>query len=131
HDLDDVDLVDALDLENKIKKLEKDFSRLLKAKKAKEAKDANEAKLKVNKEVVVLSIDEDVACFNDVKYTLTDVEIRMFKERPTTSRAPTTYTSNAQAASTSAPKRRKIAMTRCVLDLRALDYPTSLPPLAT
>ncbi|GJV87813.1 hypothetical protein Tco_1531751 [Tanacetum coccineum] len=134
HDLDDVDLVDALDLENRIKKLEEDFSRLLKA------KEAEEAKLKVNKEVVQVSSDEgfsgdeDDVCFNDVKYPLTDAEIRMFKEKPTTSRAPTrqlastftrsralvaststfkastrsrapiAFTSNAQAASTSAPR---------------------------
>ncbi|GKG29954.1 hypothetical protein Tco_0419852, partial [Tanacetum coccineum] len=32
------------------------------------------------------SVDEDVVCFNDVKYPLTDAEIRMFKDTPTTSR---------------------------------------------
>ncbi|GKA81546.1 hypothetical protein Tco_0788238, partial [Tanacetum coccineum] len=92
HDLDDVDLDhvdhDALDLENRVKKLEEDFSRILKAKKAKEAK---EAELKVNKVVQVSSdegffFDEDVVLFNDVKYPLTDAKIRMFKERPTTSK---------------------------------------------
>ncbi|GKA39765.1 hypothetical protein Tco_0732316 [Tanacetum coccineum] len=102
HDDDDLD---ALDLENIIKKLEEDFGRLLKAKKA---------ELKA-KEVMLVEV----------------VQVSSDEERPTTSRAPTTYTSNAQAASTSAPKGRKIAMTRCVLDLRALDYPTSLPPSAT
>nr|GEY94660.1 hypothetical protein [Tanacetum cinerariifolium] len=104
--LDDVDLND-LDLENKIKKLEEDFGRMLKAKKGKEV---DEAELKVNKVVQVSSDeddsnnegsdeddssdeglfgDEDVVLFNDVKYSLTDVEIRMFKERPTTSKAHT------------------------------------------
>ncbi|GJV83923.1 hypothetical protein Tco_1523821 [Tanacetum coccineum] len=101
--LDDVDLVDAFDLENRIKKLSEDFNRLLKAKKAKEAKEANEAedaRLNVKKEVVEVCsdeedssdegffCDEDVVMFIDVKYPLSDVEIRMFKERPTTSRAP-------------------------------------------
>ncbi|GJV25869.1 hypothetical protein Tco_1378564 [Tanacetum coccineum] len=76
----------------KIKKLEEDFSRLLKAKESKEAK---EAKSKVKTEVVEVSSDEgfygdeDVVLFNDVKYPLSDAEIRMFKKRPTTSRAPT------------------------------------------
>ncbi|GKC52450.1 hypothetical protein Tco_1075195 [Tanacetum coccineum] len=70
----------------------KDFSRLLKAKESKEAK---EAKSKVKTEVVEVSSDEgfygdeDVVLFNDVKYPLSDAEIRMFKKRPTTSRAPT------------------------------------------
>nr|GEU60282.1 hypothetical protein [Tanacetum cinerariifolium] len=96
HDLDDVDLdhadLNGLDLENRVKKLEDDFSRMLKAKKAKEADDAES---KVSKEVVQVSSDEgfsgdeDVMCFNDVKYPLTDAEIRMFKDRPTTSRALT------------------------------------------
>ncbi|GKB44749.1 hypothetical protein Tco_0889691, partial [Tanacetum coccineum] len=118
HDLDDVDLdhvdLDGRDLENIVIKLEEDFSRMLKEKKAKEAKKADEAELKVNEG---FSGDEDVVCFNDVKYPLTDAEIRMFKERPIISRAPiaTTFTfkastrsrahiaftSNAQAASTS------------------------------
>nr|GEX34497.1 hypothetical protein [Tanacetum cinerariifolium] len=93
-DLDDVDL----DLENEIKKLEMDFGRMLKAKKTKEAK---HDQAKVNKEVVQVSSnkdvssdlgvfgDEDLVLFNDVNYRLTDTEIRMFKERPTISRAPT------------------------------------------
>ncbi|GJS58429.1 hypothetical protein Tco_0653213 [Tanacetum coccineum] len=93
----------------KIKKLSEDFNRLLEAKKAKEAKEAEKAKLKVKKEVVEVSIDEgdssdeDVVLFNDAKYLLSDVEIRMFMERPTTSRAPTTSTSirsRAPSAST-------------------------------
>ncbi|GKG55312.1 hypothetical protein Tco_0571952, partial [Tanacetum coccineum] len=33
--------------------------------------------------------DEDLVLFNDVKYPLTDAEIKMFKERSTRSRAPT------------------------------------------
>ncbi|GKA85527.1 hypothetical protein Tco_0807181 [Tanacetum coccineum] len=115
HDLDDVDL-DALNLENIIKKLKEDFSRMLKAKKA------EHDQLMVNKEVVQVSSDEDdssdegffgdedVVLFNDVKYLLTDVEIRMFKERPTRSITPI-----RQVASTStrsrAPSTRSTAPT--------------------
>ncbi|GKE22432.1 hypothetical protein Tco_1433944 [Tanacetum coccineum] len=117
-----------------IKKLEVDFGIMLKANTAKQAKHDH---LKVNKEVIQISSDgdvssdeyvfgdEDLVLFNDVKYPLTNAEIMMFKERPTRSRAPTrqvasTSTSNAQAASTSALRRyTKIAMTRCVLGLRA------------
>ncbi|GKC96581.1 hypothetical protein Tco_1162023 [Tanacetum coccineum] len=154
HDLDDVDLnhvdLDGLDLENRVKKLKEEFSRMLKANKANEAK---EKELKMNEEVVQVSndegfsSDEDVVCFNDVKYPLTDVEIRMFKERPTTSRAPTASTfafkastrskapiastSNTQDASTSALRvYRRIAMTGCVLGLRALDDPNAPLPSA-
>ncbi|GJY88610.1 hypothetical protein Tco_0503238 [Tanacetum coccineum] len=58
HDLDDVDLVEALDLENGVKILEEDFSRLFFG-------------------------DEDVLCFNNVKYPLTDAEIRLLKKTPT------------------------------------------------
>ncbi|GKC45974.1 hypothetical protein Tco_1063696 [Tanacetum coccineum] len=157
--------------------------------KLEEAKEAEEAEFKVNKEVVQLSSDEDdssdegcfgdedVVLFNNVKYPLTDAEIRMFKERPTTSRAPTrqvasnstrsrapstgsraptstrsraptaststfkastrsraptTCTSNAKYTSTSALRGyKKIAMTRCVLGLRALNNLNAPPPLAT
>ncbi|GJS90796.1 hypothetical protein Tco_0773432 [Tanacetum coccineum] len=87
-DGDDVDLFDALDLKNRVIKLKEDFTRLLKAKKAKEAKEAEEVELKVNKEVVQVSSDEcfsgdeNVVCFDDVKYPLTDAEIKMFKETP-------------------------------------------------
>nr|GEX70013.1 hypothetical protein [Tanacetum cinerariifolium] len=153
HDLDDVDLdhvdLDGLDLENKIKKLEEDFSMILKANKSKEAEEAE------------LKVDIEVVCFNDVKYLFTDVEIRIFKERPTTSRAPTRQlaftstrsralitstftfkastrsraptasTSNAQAPSTSTPRvYRRIAMTECVLGLRAHNDPNAPPPSA-
>nr|GEV62573.1 hypothetical protein [Tanacetum cinerariifolium] len=82
--LDDVDMVDAFDLENRIKNLSEDFNRLLKAKKAKEAKEAEEAELKVKR----FFSDEDVVLFNDVKYPLSDAEIRMFEERSTTLIAP-------------------------------------------
>ncbi|GJW37149.1 hypothetical protein Tco_0060069 [Tanacetum coccineum] len=104
-DADDVDLVDALDLENRVKKLKGDFNSLLKAKKQRS--------------------DEDVVYFNDVKYPLTDAEIRMFKETPTTSRGP-----RRQLASTSTRSRALIASTtsrgpRCVL---ALFSPNALPP---
>nr|GEW63132.1 peptidase C48, SUMO/sentrin/Ubl1 [Tanacetum cinerariifolium] len=108
HDLYDVDL-DGLDLENIVKKLKEVFSRMLKAK---EAKEAGEAELKVNEEVVQVSSDkgfsgdEDVVCFNDVKYSLTDTEIRMFKERPITSKSPP-----RQLASTSTRSRAHTAFT--------------------
>ncbi|GKD30258.1 hypothetical protein Tco_1241036, partial [Tanacetum coccineum] len=127
HDLDDVDLdhvdLDGRDLENIVIKLEEDFY--------------DEG----------FSGNEDVVCFNDVKYPLTDAEIRMFKERPTISRAltattftfkastrsraPIASTSNAQAASTSAPRvyMRK-GMTGCVLGLRAHNDPNAPPPTA-
>ncbi|GKB20244.1 hypothetical protein Tco_0854167 [Tanacetum coccineum] len=124
-------MVDALDLQNRIKKLSKDFNRLLKAKKAKEAKEAELT------EVVEVSSDEgffgdeDLVLYNDFNYPLSDAEIRMFKERPTTSRATTASTftrsraptastrsralirstSNAQAASTAPRGYMKIAMT--------------------
>ncbi|GJT51022.1 hypothetical protein Tco_0977179 [Tanacetum coccineum] len=98
-----------------VKKLKEDFSRILKAKKAKEANEVEEAELKVNKEVVQepsdegFFWDEDVVLFNDVKYPLTDAKIRMFKERPTTSKDLT-----RQLASTStrsrAPSTRSIAL---------------------
>ncbi|GJW50798.1 hypothetical protein Tco_0092149 [Tanacetum coccineum] len=129
-DADDVDLFDALDLENIVIKLEEDFTRLLKAKKAKEAKKAEEAELKVNKVVQVssdkgFSGDEDIVCHNDVKYPLTNVEIRMFMEIPTTSRGL-----KRQFASTSTRSRALIDSTkkpgsRCVL---ALFAPNALPP---
>nr|GEY94511.1 hypothetical protein [Tanacetum cinerariifolium] len=95
-DLDDVDL-DHVDLENIVKNLKEDFSRMLKENKAKEGNEADEAELKVNK---------DVVCFNDVKYPLTNAEIKMFKKRPTTSKAPT-----RQLASTSTRFRAPIAST--------------------
>ncbi|GKA30293.1 hypothetical protein Tco_0716598 [Tanacetum coccineum] len=42
--------------------------------KGKKAKEARKAKMKVNK---------DVLCFNNVKYPLTDAEIRLLKKTPT------------------------------------------------
>nr|GFA21036.1 hypothetical protein [Tanacetum cinerariifolium] len=75
--------------------------------------------------------NEYLVLLSDVKYPLTNAEIMMFKERPKRSRAPTrqvafTSTSNAQAASTSALRRyRKIAMTGCVLALRAPNDPNA------
>ncbi|GKE20490.1 hypothetical protein Tco_1432002 [Tanacetum coccineum] len=109
-----VDLVDALDLQNIIKKLSEDFNMLVKAQKTKEAK---EAKI---------------------------VEIRTVKERPTTSRAPITSTSktsrlivpiastsNAQAASTALRGYMKIALTGCVLGLRAPNDHNAPPPSTT
>ncbi|GJV99049.1 hypothetical protein Tco_1554301 [Tanacetum coccineum] len=122
-----VDLVDALDLQNIIKKLSEDFNMLVKAQKTKEAKEAKVVEVSSDEEDFSdegFFGDKDVVLFNDVKYPLTDAEIRMFKERPTTSRAPIASTSttsrsivliastsNAQAASTAPRGYRKIAMT--------------------
>ncbi|GKF59559.1 hypothetical protein Tco_0176345, partial [Tanacetum coccineum] len=112
------------DLQNRVSKLEVDLAWAIKAKQvehdkgkakqaehdlddAKKAKEAKEAELKVNKEVVQVSSDEgfssdeDVVCFNNVKYPLTDVEIRMFKEKITTSKATTSTRFRALVASTS------------------------------
>ncbi|GKF51650.1 hypothetical protein Tco_0148117 [Tanacetum coccineum] len=102
-------------------------------------------------EVVKVSSDEDVVLFNDVKYPLSYPEIRMFKEIPTTSRAPTAFTStrsrapnastrsrapiastsNAQAASTTPRGYMKIDMTGCMLALRAPNDPNAPPPSTT
>nr|GEY27522.1 hypothetical protein [Tanacetum cinerariifolium] len=126
------------------------------------AKESEDMPFSIMKEMVQVSSDEDdysdeglidnedVILFNDVKYPPTDAEKRMFKERPTTSRAPSTRsraptaststrfraptasTSNAQAASTLAPRGyMKIAMTGCVLSLRAPDDPNAPPSSAT
>ncbi|GKC66464.1 hypothetical protein Tco_1099062 [Tanacetum coccineum] len=125
HDRDDVDLVDALDLENRIKKLEENF------------------KVVQVSSYEGFSDDEDVVYINDVKYLFTGVEIRMFKERPTISkalkaststrsRALIASTSTAQAASTSAPKvYYRIAMIGCVLSLRTPNDPTAPPSTAS
>nr|GEV07035.1 hypothetical protein [Tanacetum cinerariifolium] len=99
-DASDVDLVDALDHKNKVKKLEGDFS-------------SDEG----------FSSDEDVVCFNDVKYHLTDAEIMMFKETPTTSKGP-----RRQLASTATVSRAPIASTtskapRCILSSFAPNAP--------
>ncbi|GKF28731.1 hypothetical protein Tco_0095073, partial [Tanacetum coccineum] len=134
------DDLDALDLENRIKKLEEDFE--LKEKEAMLAEVVQVSSDEDDSSDEGLFGDEDVVLFNDVKYPLTDAEIRMFKERPTTSRAPTASTStrsraptastsNAQAASTSALRGRKIAMTGCILGLRAPNDPNAPPPSAT
>nr|GEU73243.1 putative reverse transcriptase domain-containing protein [Tanacetum cinerariifolium] len=75
HELDDL-VLDDLDLENTIKKLEGDFE-VVKI----SSKD-------VSSDEGIFG-EEDLVLFNDVKYPLTDVEIIMFNERPTRSRAPT------------------------------------------
>ncbi|GKD99189.1 hypothetical protein Tco_1383086 [Tanacetum coccineum] len=124
-----------------------------KAKKVKEANETNEAK-KGEKEVVEVSSDEehssdegffgdeDLVLYNDVKYPLSNAEIRMFKERPTTStstrsRTPTAATrsralivstSNAQAAFTPPRGYKKIALRGCVLGLKAPNDPNAPPP---
>ncbi|GJW77380.1 hypothetical protein Tco_0139062 [Tanacetum coccineum] len=124
-----VDLVDALDLQNRIKKLYEDFNMLVKTPKTKEAKEAKVVKVSSDEKDFSdegFFDDEDVVLFNVVKYPLTYAEIRMFKERPTTSRAPITSTSttsrsvvpiasisNAQASSTAPRGYMKIAMTGC------------------
>ncbi|GKB19404.1 hypothetical protein Tco_0853327 [Tanacetum coccineum] len=104
------DLVDALDLQNRIKKLSEDFNTFVKAKKIKEAKEAEVVEVPSDEKDTsdeAFFGDEDLVLFNHVKYPLSDAEIRMFKERPTTfnstrSRAPTASTrSKALIASTS------------------------------
>ncbi|GJW50376.1 hypothetical protein Tco_0091727 [Tanacetum coccineum] len=158
------------DLQNRVERLEGNLARAIKAKQtehdkgkatqaendidyAKKAKETKEAELKVKKEVVEVSSDErfsgdnDVVLFNDVKYPLSDAEIRMFKERLTTSRAPTASTStfkaftrskahiastsNAQDASTASRGYMKIAMIGCVLSLRDSDDLNAPPPSTT
>nr|GEV57533.1 hypothetical protein [Tanacetum cinerariifolium] len=52
------------------------------------------------------SSDEDIVCFNDVKYPLVNAKIRMFKKTPTTSIGP-----RRQLASTSTRSRGHIAST--------------------
>nr|GEZ03740.1 putative mitochondrial protein [Tanacetum cinerariifolium] len=98
----------------RIKKLKEDFGRMLKENEAKEAE------LKVNKYVVL---------FNDVKYPFTDAEIKMFKEKPATSRAPTRHVaststrSRAPTASTStrsrAPSTRSRTLTASTSTFKA------------
>ncbi|GKE53033.1 hypothetical protein Tco_1488189 [Tanacetum coccineum] len=121
-----VDMVDALDLQNRIKKLFEDFNT--------DEEDSSDE---------VFFGDEDLVLYNHVKYPLSDAEIRMFKERPTTStstrsRAPTASTrSRALIASTSnaqpaAPRGyMKIAIIGCVLGLRAPNDPNVPPPSTT
>ncbi|GKC61225.1 hypothetical protein Tco_1088823 [Tanacetum coccineum] len=140
------------DLQNRVERLEGDLARAEKGK----------AKLMLT-EVVEASSDEedssdecffgneDLVLFNDVKYPLRDAEIRMFKERPTTSRVPTASTStssraptastrsiapiastsNAQVAFTAPRGYRKIAMTSGVLALKAPNDLNAPPPLTT
>ncbi|GJT20983.1 hypothetical protein Tco_0890920 [Tanacetum coccineum] len=88
HDFDDVDLVDALD---QVIQVSSDEG---------------------------FSGDEDVVCFNDVKYPPTAAEIRMFKETPITSRGPrrqlaSTFTRSRAliASTTSRASRRQLAST--------------------
>ncbi|GJS13283.1 hypothetical protein Tco_0407755 [Tanacetum coccineum] len=61
------------------------------------------------KKIIVMKVffgDEDVVMFNDVKYLLSDDEIRMFKERPTTLRAPTASTSIRSRAPTASTRSK-------------------------
>ncbi|GJW92560.1 hypothetical protein Tco_0170113 [Tanacetum coccineum] len=84
--------------------------------------------------------DDDLDAFDLEK--LESKSLKRVLERPTTSRAPTAFTStrsraltastsNAQVASTLAPRGRKIAMRGCILGLRALNDPNAPPPSAT
>ncbi|GJZ07131.1 hypothetical protein Tco_0540924 [Tanacetum coccineum] len=118
---------------------------LLKAKKAKETK---EAELKVNKEVTEVSSDEgfsgdeDVVCFNDVKYPPTNANIRMFKEIPTTSRGPTRQLASTSTRSRAPTRQLVSSFTRsrapiastsskgpiCVLALFAPNASNAPPP---
>ncbi|GJR92070.1 hypothetical protein Tco_0216081 [Tanacetum coccineum] len=137
-----VDLFDALDLQNRIKKLFEDLNMFVKAKKTKEAKEAEVVEVPSDEEDSsdeAFFGDEDLVLFNHVKYPLSDDEIRMFKERPTTStstrsRAPTASTGfRALIASTSNPKpaalRRSRAPTASTIS-RALISSASSAQLA-
>ncbi|GJV94924.1 hypothetical protein Tco_1546501 [Tanacetum coccineum] len=74
--------------------------------------------------------DKDVVCLYDANYPLTDAEIRMFKEIPTTSKGL-----RRQLTSTSTRSRTPIASTsrrqprpRCVLPLFAPNATNAPPP---
>nr|GEW39695.1 hypothetical protein [Tanacetum cinerariifolium] len=72
--------------------------------------------LNVNKEMIELSNDEDVS----------SNEGETKRSRSPIRQDASTSTSNAQVASTSAPRGyRKIAMTGCVLALRAFNDPNA------
>ncbi|GJT24671.1 hypothetical protein Tco_0894608 [Tanacetum coccineum] len=100
-----VNLVDALDLQNKIKKFSENFNTFVKGKKTREAKEAKVVEVvKVSNDVVdssdeVFFGDEDLDLFNHVKYPLSDAEIRMFKERLTTSTSTRSRVPNASTRS--------------------------------
>ncbi|GKE99919.1 hypothetical protein Tco_0023270, partial [Tanacetum coccineum] len=130
------DLVDAIDLQNRIKKLSDDFNRFVKAgyilhtitMLAEVVEVSNDAE---DSRDLVFFGDEDLILLSNVKYPLTDAEIRIFKEKSTTSTTTTSTdliasTFNAQAA---APRGyNKINMTGCVLCLRAPNDPNAPPP---
>ncbi|GKC78705.1 hypothetical protein Tco_1129479 [Tanacetum coccineum] len=103
---DDVDLLQPC---KEVKKRQRSrIGRLIKAKKAKEADEAEVIKVSSDEG---FSCDEAVDCFNDVKYPLINSKIRMFKEKPTTSREPTkqlAYTSTRFRA----PKRQLASSSR-------------------
>ncbi|GJX95139.1 hypothetical protein Tco_0349725 [Tanacetum coccineum] len=118
-----VNLVDALDLQNNIKKLSEDFNMFVKGKKTREAKET---------EVVeVVKISSDVVDSSDEVF-FGDEDLDLVSRAPnasTRSRALIASTSNAQPA---APRGyKKIAMTGCVLGLRAPNDPNAPPPLTT
>nr|GEV69108.1 zinc finger, CCHC-type [Tanacetum cinerariifolium] len=157
HDIDDHD-IDDVDLENRIKKREEDFGRMLKAKKERRQKgkggiiegclrrDPQHPKLSQNnllplpQDPELLPQDQELPLLP----LLQDPELPLLPTRSrapatststfkttTRSRAPTASTSNAQAAFTLAPRRyMKIAMTECVLSLRAPDDLNAPLPLA-
>nr|GEY11938.1 hypothetical protein [Tanacetum cinerariifolium] len=122
------DDLDALNLKNRIKEIKEDFGRLLKTKEAKMEKEAKKVKeTKLEKEAKKEK-EADEAEFKAKEAMLAEV----VQETPTTYIAPTASASNAQVASTSAPiGYMKIAMTGCVLGLRAPDDTTASPPSAT
>ncbi|GKE15074.1 hypothetical protein Tco_1422651, partial [Tanacetum coccineum] len=150
---DEIDYVILEDLRIKYRKkrLEGDLARAIKAKqakhdkgkakqaehdlddvlflKAKKENEAKEAELKVKKEVVEVSSDEGFSGDEDIVLAPT-ASTSTFKAS-IRSRALIASTSNAQTASTAPRRYRKIAMTGCVLGLRAPDDPNAPPPSAT
>nr|GEZ72397.1 hypothetical protein [Tanacetum cinerariifolium] len=144
HDLDDVDY-DDLDFENRIKKVEVDFGRMLKVNKAKKAKHAYHDQAKkwfkypVMKMILMMKAIKILApstrsrsptAFTSIRSKAPTASTSTFKAS-IRSIAPIASTYNAQSASILASRGyMKIAMTRCVLDLRAPDDPNALPPSA-
>ncbi|GKA62462.1 hypothetical protein Tco_0761981 [Tanacetum coccineum] len=116
-----VELVDALDLQNRIKKLYEDFNTLVKAKKIKEAKEAEVVKAEVssNKD------DSRENHYFSLSTRSKDSQRPIYKF----SALMTSHFSMAQPGYTK--RVRKIAMTGCVLGLRALNDPNAPPPSTT
>nr|GEV02647.1 myelin-associated oligodendrocyte basic protein isoform 1 [Tanacetum cinerariifolium] len=70
--------------------------------------------------------DEYVVLFNDVKYPLIDIEIRMFKERPTTSRALTRKLASTSTRSRAPSTRSRAPITSTSTRYRAPIASTSI-----